>query len=385
VSLASLHRAVLPFLVLLAVWLSSSRARAECAARDRFTFEVERPGGRPAKGLQLDVEAGGSRGVRRATDVVSDSGSALLCILDANSGEMVDVRVRPSSFRILYPPRARLALTREGSPSIVVCEAGRDCGLQNAEDVAALIQKARSQAKVMDAEQKAAFFREWLIYARQLSQETSAENEKLFSALVSKERQITASVRASKLLRRFGNRARELVVRFERHAERALAYPTPRPIQQINQASLVYNPVFDEISEHADAYRKETADYWNAEVSGQFQALVDEALEIHRQDIYTLNAVLTLINDCRHKQRGCPGADRARARVKQAVRRAHTVTEPRLDRFEKRTRDWLKSLDDKLFAEPIRPPIRPAAPDPRIAPRRDDHATGRAGPSHDEK
>jgi hypothetical protein len=334
------------------------RAAAQCASGDTFTFQVERPNGAPAKGLQVQVEAGGKSGIRRATDVVSDSGSILLCIRGASSGEMVDVRVTPASFRLLYPMRARLPLSREGSPSIVVCEAGHDCGLLSAAEVTALIQKARPRAQAMSAEDKAAFFRDWAAYARQLSQETKSDNAELLAALVRKERQIAASSRASVLLRRYVNRARELVVRFERHAERALAYPSAAHVQQINQAAVAYNPVYDEMNVGTDAYRKETSDYWSPEVSAEFRALIDEALEIHTQGIYPLNRTLTLINDCISKQPSCR-RDAARAAVERAVQNAAGVTLLRLERFDKKTTEWLDSLDGRLFGDPAASPALP--------------------------
>jgi hypothetical protein len=342
-------------LVALIAGSAGSRAAAECAAQEAFTFQVERPSGAPAKGLQVHVEAGGRSGIRKATDVVSDSGSILLCIRDAASGEMVDVRVAHPSFRLLYPLRARLPLSREGSPSIVVCEVGKDCGLLDASEVTALIQKAQARAQSMNAAEKAAFFHDWAEYARQLSQETQSDNAQLLAALVRKERQIAASSRASVLLRQYINRARELLVRFDRHAERALSYPSKAQFQQMNEAFLAYNPVFDEMNDHADAYRKETSDYWSSEVSAELRALIDEAMAIHRQEIYPLNRTLTLITDCLGKRPACPGGDAALAAVQQAVRESRDATLPRLEAFDRKTTDWLESLNDRLFGDAVIP------------------------------
>jgi hypothetical protein len=332
---------------------AGSRAAAECAASDAFTFQVERPNGAPAKGLQLHVEAGGRSGIRRATDVVSDSGSILLCIRNAASGEMVDVRLAHPSFRLLYPLRARLPLSREGSPSIVVCEVGKDCGLLNAAEVSALIQKAQTRAQLMSPAEKAAFFHDWAEYARQLSQETNSDNAQLLAALVRKERQIAASSRASVVLRQYVNRARELLVRFDRHAERALSYPSKAQFKQMNEAFLAYNPVFDEMNDHTDAYRKDTSDYWSPEVSAELRALIDEAMEIHRRGIYPLNRTLTLITDCLGKRPACPGGDAALAAVQQAVRESRDVTLPRLDAFDRKATDWLESLNGRLFGDSL--------------------------------
>jgi hypothetical protein len=340
------------------------RVIADCPpSTSPFTFQVERPSGAPARGMPLHVEAGGKAGIRTADGFVYDSGNVLVCIRNASSGEMVEVHVPLASFRVLYPLRGRLPLSSEGSPSIVVCEEGRDCNQLTTQEIASLIQKAQPRTQSMSAAEKQAFFREWADYARQLSRETNSDYAQLLTALLRKERQVAAASRTSLLLRRFVNQAREVLVRFDRHAERVLAHGDRRELEEMNKAYLAYNPVFDEMSERVDSYLKDTGDYWSAEVSAELRALIDEALEIHRQGIYTLNRTSMLIIDCLKKRPECPGPKASRAAVQAARTTVHEVTLPKLDRFEKRSTEWLNSLDDRLFREPaaVAPVAQPTA------------------------
>ncbi|HEX3478057.1 MAG TPA: hypothetical protein VHT91_23710 [Kofleriaceae bacterium] len=333
----------------------------ECASNDSFDFHVTRPDATPAKGLQLLVEAGGEKGVRHGADTVSASGSVSICLFNARSGEMVEVQVASASFKILYPLRGHLPLSREGSPEIVVCEVGRDCNQLTTQQIAALIQKAQPRTQAMTAAEKQAFFREWADYARQLGRETNSDYAQLLGTLLRKERQVSAASRASVLLRRFVNQAREVLDRFDRHAERVLSHFDRRELDEMNKAYLAYNPVFDELSERADSYLKDAGDAWNPGVSAELRALIDEALEIHKQGIYTLNGMNTLINDCIGKRPECPGPEASRAAVQAARRTVIEVTLPRLDRFEKRSTQWLASLDERLFGDPAAATAAPPA------------------------
>ena len=111
---------------------------------------------------------------------------------------------------------------------------------------------------------------------------------------------------ASELLKRFSNRAGEVVDRFRRYGPDAIAHPSAGPIAQINAAIEAYAPVYDELKEKTDSYRKATAEFWGEGRSAEFQALVDEALRIHER-VYSLNALGTLITDCRHGwEKTCP-------------------------------------------------------------------------------
>jgi hypothetical protein len=331
----------------LALLLPGAVWAAECA---QFLLQVEHPDGSPARGLQVEVQAGGPAGVRIDTKVVSPSGS-LLIQLTATSGTMVDVRVSQPGIKLLYPPRARLAITCEGSAPVVVCRSGQDCQLSGADQVSAMLAKAESRIRNMTSEQMMAFFEEWKAHASEVGRETQAPNAQLIEALVKRERRIEAASEASSLLKRFANRSREILDRFVRHAPKALDHPSPMPFEQMNEASKAYNPVFDELSEQADAYRKKTSDYWSSEVSAEFQALVDRALAIHQLYIRPLNTELTLINDCVRKQPGCPGAAAARAQVTQAVEKTRAEAIPALDEFEKDTKDWLQTLNERLLSD----------------------------------
>jgi len=333
---------------------------AACPATSTFTLHVERPNRTPAKGLQVVVKAGGRAGVRKATDVVSASGEIALCIRDATSGEMVEVTVAPESFLVLYPSHRQLALSSQGTPSVVVCETGRDCSQLSEADVVRIIQKALPQIRSMTANEKAAFFREWADYARQLSRDANADIAQLFTALVRKERQITAASQASNFLLAYVNKVREVVVRFERHAERALVNRDLKGFDDINKAIVAYNPIFDQLSEKTDGYLKETSDYWSTDVSAELRALFGEAREFHKQCIYPLNVTKELINACIRREPECPGMAAARRDVQKARSSLRNVTTPRLDRFEKRATDWLDSLDGRLFGDPA--PSSPPAP-----------------------
>jgi hypothetical protein len=340
-------------------------AMAQCALADTFTFQVERPNRTPAKGLDLAVEARGAPRVRVVASV-SVSGSLKICIPKASAGDVVDVYVGSEAYRVLYPSRGRVTLSREDSPSIVVCEAHKDCALMTAADISALIQKSQSQVRSMTASERAAFFRDWAAYARQLSTEMNANNAQLLAALFRKERQVAAASSASVFLKQFINRARELLVRFERHAEHVLVVrdreARAHELEEMKKAYLAYNPIFDELREKSDAYLKDTSDYWSPEVSGQLRALFDEALQIHQNGIYPLNTSSMLINDCIRQLPRCPGPDAALKAVQEATKTVRDVTSPQLDRFEKRAKQWLGSLDDQLFDDPaVAPPRSPPA------------------------
>jgi len=322
-------------------------AADECPTASRFTFQVERPRGGSVQGLQVRVEAGGPRGVRLATDVVSDSGGLLVCLPDGVSGEMVEVRLSHDAFRLLYPPRGRLPLSREGSPSLVVCQIREDCALLSTEEVARLIRAAQPQAQGMTEAQKAAFFREWLDYAKQLG----VENGELFATLVRKERQIEASTQASQLLSRFADRARELLVRFDRHALEAMDHPSNAPYGQINEARAAYNPVFDEMKDQRASYLQKTADYWPRDVSDRFSRLFEEALAFHYAEVFPLNEALHTVNDCHFKRPTCPDRAKGRASVTAATEHVRAVALPRLDAFEKDLRAWLDDVGRRLFDE----------------------------------
>lgn len=348
--------ALVPIALFVLVGSTLPRALAQCAPADTFTFQVERPNGAHASGLQIGVQAGGKAGVRRATSVVDDSGNISLCIRNASSGEMVEIHTVSADYRVLYPSRGRLPLSHEDSPSIVVCEARSDCTLNTTAEVIRLLHKAQPQVRPMTASEREAFFRDWVEYTRQVSQDTNANNAKLLTALVRKERQVAAASRAAILLKRFANRARELLVRFDRHAEQVLVQRDravrASELKEMNEAYVAYNPVFDELTEQSEAYLTETGDYWSPEVSVGLRALFDEALRIHHDGIYPLNTASTLINHCVRKLPECPGSDTARAAVQRATKSVREVTLPQLDRFEARSKGWLGALDDQLFDHP---------------------------------
>jgi len=263
---------------------------------------------------------------------------------------MVDIYV-PGTLRVLYPPQRRLPLTSKGSPSIVVCDAGRDCSLRSEAEVVALVQKLQTQTRSQTAEEKQATFRELQEWIRELSRETNANNEKLVTALYRKERQVKAASQASTLLRTFANRARDVLDSFDRHAERVLDTHSQRELDEMSDYIVAYNPIFNEMREKADSYLKDTSDYWSAEVSSELRALIDEALELHKQGIYPLNSAKLVIIDCVKKRAGpaCTDREAARTTVQAARKTAREVTAPRLERFDKRATKWLDSLDDRLF------------------------------------
>jgi hypothetical protein len=314
--------------------------------------------------------------VRSGTDVVSDSGGVLICIRNARSGEMVEVSVAAADFRILYPVNRHLPLSREGSPEIVVCEVRRDCNQLTTAEISALIQKAQPRTQSMTTAEKQAFFREWAEYARQLGRETNSDNAQLLTALLRKERQVAAASRASVLLRNFANQAREVLERFDRHAERLLAYGDRRESDEMTKAYLGYNPVFDELKQRADSYLRDAGDAWSPEVSAELRALIDEALAIHYQGIRTLNDTNALIIDCIKKRPSCPGPEASRTAVHEACRAVREVTLPRLARFETRSKEWLDSLDDRLFGGPAKSGSGAAA-DPTAPPAAAAPATSR--------
>jgi hypothetical protein len=328
------------------------RALAACPPDRSFSFQVERPSGAPARNVRLIVEVGGASGTSRQDAVVNETGNVMFCLDKDSSGKMVDVYV-PANLKVMYPSRQRLPLTREGSPSIVVCEASRDCAVHSEAEIAALLQKLQAQTRSMTKTQKAEILHELQDWIGQLSRETNANNEKLIRTLYQKERRIKAASQTSTLLRTFVNRARELLERFNRHAERVLQSHSQRELDDMSEAITAYNPIFNEMSERADAYLKETSDYWSSEASSDLRSLIDEALEIHKQGIHPLNGTKLVIIDCIKRRPGpaCSNIEAARATVQAARKTTSGVTIPRLNRFDSRVTAWLSSLDDRLFDE----------------------------------
>jgi hypothetical protein len=211
----------------------------------------------------------------------------------------------------------------------------------------------------MTMEQTRAFLQALEAHTSELSREADVDNKEFLAALVHGERRVEASSDASELLKRFTNRSREILDRFVRHAPTALDHPSPKPFEMMNEARSAYNPVFDELSEQSDAYVKKTSDYWSSDVSAEFQSLIDRALAIHRQYIHSLNAELTLINDCVHRQPGCPGKDAARAQVARAVEKTRGEAMPALDQFERDSKAWLQSLNERLLTDPAARTVTP--------------------------
>jgi hypothetical protein len=335
--------ALLPALALVA----AASVQAECADRDRFTFRVERVRPGPVEGIEVHVELGGGG---LAADTVR-AGLVRVCIAGGAPGEFVDVRLGEGkrAFRVLYPPNGRLPITHQGSPTIVVCEVKRDCDVLTMEEAGRLIQRAKPSATRLSAGDKEDLFRLW----RDSLEAQGMQSGELVEALRRKERQVAASRAASELLSRFATRALEIVDRFRRHAPDALDHPSVGPLTQINAAVAAYNPVYEEMSEKADSYRKATADSWGEARSVQFQALVDEALDVHSR-IYSLNELAGLITDCRHDWTTCPDKAAARSRILDGVGRIAVEVESRLQRFQRRKTAFLETLNEELFEVPSR-------------------------------
>ncbi len=333
--------ALLPVVALAA----AASAQTECADRDRFTFRVERARPGAVEGIEVHVELGRG-GV--AADIVR-AGLVRVCIAGGAPGEFVDVRLGEGrwAFRVLYPPNGRLPITHQGSPTIVVCEVKRDCDLLTMDEAARLIKRAKPSATRLSAEDKEDLFRLW----RDSLRAQGMQSGELIEALRKKERQVSASRAASELLSRFATRAVEIVDRFHRHAPDALDHPSAGPITQINAAIAAYNPVYEEMSEKADSYRKATADAWGGVRSVQFQALVDESLDIHSR-IYSLNELARLITDCRHGWTTCSDRAAARTRILDGVGRIAVEVESRLQLFQRRKTAFLETLNEELFEVP---------------------------------
>jgi hypothetical protein len=327
-----------------------ARLLAACSPDSTFSFQVERPSGAPATNVRLTVEVSGASGASRLDAVVNEVGNVTFCIDKDSLGKMVDVYV-PANLRVMFPSRQRVPLIRDGSPSIVVCEANRDCVLRSEAEITTFLQRLQTQTRTMSGPQMTAMFHELQESIARLSRDLNADNEKLIKALARKERQVKAATQAWTLLRTFSNRARELLERFDRHAERVLETRSQRELDDISNAITAYNPVFDELSERADAYVMETRDYWSSEVSNELRSLFDEALAIHKQGIYPLNRTKLVIIDCIKKRPGpaCASIETAHAAVQAARKNMSEVTLPRLERFAGAAAKWRQPLDDQLF------------------------------------
>jgi hypothetical protein len=319
-----------------------------CTESDYFEFEVERVRGTAdgADGIEVRVQAGGAGGIRRSVGIVN-GGRLRVCIVGAAPGEFVDVRVSGGkrAFRLLYPPRGRVPVSRWEPPTIVVCEVEKDCGLLTTEEAARLVRRAIPSVASLRAEDKEAWFKLW----REFLNGQGLVGGELVEAILKKERQVAAASAASELLSRFSNRANEVVDRFRRYGPDAIAHPSVGPVTQINAAIAAYHPIYDELKEKTDSYRKATAESWGEERSAEFQSLVDEALRIH-QRIYALNALGTLITDCRHGwEKTCP--DKAAAIVRVRVAAEHTAgeVESELTAFAWRRDRFLEALDEELL------------------------------------
>lgn len=299
-----------------------------------------------ADGIEVRVQAGGPGGIRRSVGIVN-AGRIRVCIVGTSPGEFVDVRVSGGkrAFRLLYPPRGRVPVSRWEPPTIVVCEVEKDCALLTSEEAARLVRRAIPSVASFSAEDKEAWFKLW----RDFLKGQGMVSGELVETLLKKERQVAAASAASELLSRFSNRAIEVVDRFRRYGPDAIAHPSVGPITQINAAIDAYHPVYDELKEKTDSYRKATAESWGEERSAEFQALVDEALRIH-QRIYALNALGTLITDCRHGwEKTCPDKTAAIVRVRVAAEQTAGEVDSELTTFVRRRNRFLETLNTELL------------------------------------
>ncbi len=332
--------------------VASQPLSAACAESDRFTFRVERADQALVEGVVIHVEAGGPQGVREAADTVKN-GVARVCIFGGVPGEFVVVRVGEAAqrvFRLLYPPGGRLPITHQGSPTVVVCEVERDCDLSR-EVADRVVRLVKPSVERLTAREKQLLFEQW----RGFLEEQGVRQGALVEALRRKERQVQASVAASELLSRFDARAQEVVDRFRENADRALDYASGGPLQQIKAAIEGYAPVFWELREKTDGYRKATADAWGEPLSARFQALVDEARAIHERMYEPLNAIVALINDCRNGWK-CPDKERARARAREGAETIAVDVGARLKAFGERKRAFLEGMNEALFEAQGRAP-----------------------------
>lgn len=317
-------------------------AQDACAGGERFGFAVKELRDGEVDGLEVRVDTVGASGV----DTVR-GGRIRVCLVGGKAGDSAEISLpaRTRAFHVLFP-LGPIPLGRGWSPTIVVCRVKRDCPLLTLEEARRLVQQAKPAVvqATLTAREKEAFFAGW----KKRLEEQGMRNGPLVEELRRKERQVAAARAASELLSRFTNRAREIVDRFRRYAPDALDHPSSGPFLQINSAIAAYNPVYDDLNEKADSYRKATADSWGRVRSGEFQRLVGEALRIHGR-IYELNELGTLITDCRHGWKTCRDRPAARARILDGAGRIAGEVDADLNVFASKQNAFLERLDEQLF------------------------------------
>jgi hypothetical protein len=238
--------------------------------------------------LTISVDKGG-------VCVTTDSG-AFVCDAPGLPGDEVRLLLpaHPKCL-VFYPPDGRTTLKRpEARESIAVTLVERDSPRwKSTEELRALLRASpiRRDAQGLTPQQLDDRLKAWMVSVRE---GTGRDNEAFARLLVRKQGQIQEFSRVSEVFHRFINRGRNLVAAFRLHAVGAPFRPEEARflIDEIHD----YNPVFDELAEHGDAYEATVLSYWGQEAAAGYHRLLGLALAAHRETLYRVNDLNVRIN-----------------------------------------------------------------------------------------
>jgi hypothetical protein len=244
--------------------------------------------------VQLVVDLGGPC-------ATTDSGN-FICDAPGRPGD--DVRLllpnHPKCL-IFYPPNGRTTLKRpESRESVTVTLVEKDSPKWKSTDELRRLLRAspiQRDTKSLTPQQLDSRLREW---AESVKEQTGQENEAFVRLMVKKQGQIQEFTRVTAVLAKFLNRGQEIAVVFRRYAPIAVGFPEAQG--HLMETVRAYEPVFNEIKEMGEVYQAVVETYWGKSSADEYRRLLDRALQIHVEDIYPLNDVVTLINQLSYKK-----------------------------------------------------------------------------------
>jgi hypothetical protein len=172
---------------------------------------------------------------------------------------------------------------------------------------------------------------------------TGEEREAHETLLRKQQARLDAYAEAAGLLARFQNRALEIVQAYARHAP--LAVDSPGRVRLLDDPLDPYNAVFNEIREQRERIAAAVAQSWGAELGARFSGLMDQALAIHAQGPYRLNAINDRINAINEGRAGGKAdKEKARQEIAAMAQEIAAGTQERLQAFATDAEAFLGAL-----------------------------------------
>jgi hypothetical protein len=274
----------------------------------------------PVAHVQLVIDMGGA--------CTSTDSGAFICDAPGSPGD--DVRLLLSNYPkclVFYPPGGRTTIKRpEAHESVVVVLVEKDSPKwKSTDELRRLIRASTLQrdTQALTPQQLDTRLKDW---AESVREQTGQDNEAFVKLMVRKQGQIQEFTRVTGLFKKFSNRAREILVVFQRYAPIAVGFPEAE--NELQSKIKPYNEVFNEMKESGDAYQGIVETYWGKPAADEYRRLLDLALQIHKRDIFPLNDALTYINKLNHEK------VRDKKSLAIATQAVQGMAEPALQRLE---------------------------------------------------